>query len=181
MRFLRRSGEPQAFALAMIGVKMGNRLVQLGAGDGSLLAALGSKVGLTGRASVVDESDEALARARATADREGVLIEPQRAPFTGLPYEDGSFDIAIVHAVARDATPETRVAIVAEAGRVLRSGGRCIIVDRAPRAGLGALLGGPRADPTYQPEELLRSAGFRAVRLLAEREGFRFVEGIITR
>jgi ubiquinone/menaquinone biosynthesis C-methylase UbiE len=165
----------------MIGLKMGDRLLQLGAGDGALLAALGGKVGLTGRACGVDESDEGVARAQLAADREGVLLELQRAPYAALPFDSGAFDVTIVNAVARDASPEARVAIFAEAARVLRSGGRCIIVDTVPRGGLGALVGGPKADPTYRPEELLRSAGFRAVRTLAERGGVRFVEGIITR
>jgi ubiquinone/menaquinone biosynthesis C-methylase UbiE len=181
MRFLRRGGNPHAFALAMVGPKMGDRLVQLGAGDGGMLAAVGSKVGLTGRACCVDESDEGVSRAQQAGEREGVLLELQRAPYTSLPYEPASFDLAIVHAILGEAAPAPRAAIVGEAARVLRSGGRCIVVDPVPRGGLRDLMGGAKADPTYKPEELLRAAGFRAVRTLAEREGVRFVEGIITR
>lgn len=182
MRFLRGGGDPQAFAVAMIGPKMGDRLVQMGAGDGAMLAAAGSKVGLTGRACCVDETDEGLARAQAAADREGVLIETLRAPYTALPYDAGTFDVAIVNGALGAAAPGSRAAIVAEAARVLRSGGRCLIVDAVPRGGLGGWLrAGVKTDPSYQPAELLRGAGFRAVRLLAERDGLRFVEGIITR
>lgn len=181
MRFLRRGGDPHAFALAMIGLKMGDRLLQLGAGDGALLAALGGKVGLTGRACGVDESDEGIARAQRAADREGVLLELQRASYESLPFDAGAFDITIVNAVLPDVAAEARVKIVAEAARVLRSGGRSIIVDAVARGGLGALLGGPKPDPAYRPGELLRSAGFKAVRQLAERDGVRYVEGIITR
>jgi ubiquinone/menaquinone biosynthesis C-methylase UbiE len=181
MPLLRRSGVRHAFALAMIGPKMGDRLVQLGAGDGGMLAALGSKVGLTGRACGVDASDAGLARAQEAADREGVLVELQRAPYTALPYDESAFDVAVVNGVLRDAAPDPRSAIARETARVLRSGGRCIVVDPVPRGGLGALLGGAKPDPTYQPDTLLRDAGFRAVRVLAERDGLRFVEGIITR
>ncbi|HSL24045.1 MAG TPA: methyltransferase domain-containing protein [Vicinamibacterales bacterium] len=181
MRFLRRGGDPRAFALAMIGVKMGDRLLQVGAGDGALLAALASKVGLTGAAVLVEESDEGLAAARHAAEREGVLVEPRRAPFAALPADPGSFDVVVVNGVLRDATPEARVAIVADVTRVVRAGGRCIVVDRATRGGLAGLLGGPAPDPAYQPEELLRRGGFKAVRTLAEREGLRFTEGVRAR
>lgn len=179
MRLFRRGGDPRAFALAMIGVKMGDRLLQLGVGDGALLAALASKVGLTGRACAVDETDEGLARAEAAAAREGVLLEVQRGQYEQLPFEAASFDVVTVHAVLPSASPERRASVAGEAGRLLRSGGRCLIVDPAPRQGLGALLGGPAPDPAYQPETLLRAAGFRAVRTLAEGSGLRFVEGII--
>ena len=178
MRFFRRGDDPRAFAVAMVGLKMGDRLLQVGAGDGRLLAALAAKVGLTGRACAVDATDAGVTRARLAAEREGVLLELQRAPLAPLPFEDGAFDVAILHGVLRGATPETRVAVVGEAARVLRRGGRGIVVDRVPRGGLGALFGGPTPDPTYQPEELLRSGGFKAVRTLAEREGLRFVEGV---
>ena len=178
MRFFRRSDDPRAFAVAMIGLKMGDRLLQIGAGDGRLLAALGTKVGLTGRACGVDATDDGVARARVAAEREGVLLELQRSPNAPLPFEDAAFDVAILHDVLRDSTPEARVAAVAEAARVLRRGGRCIVLDPAPRGGLGALFGGPALDPSYKPEDLLRSGGFKAVRTLAEREGLRFVEGV---
>lgn len=180
MRLFRRGEDPRAFALAMVGVKMADRLLQLGAGDGSLVAALATKVGLTGRACVVDPSEEGLARARAAAAREGVLIEYERSSFVGLPYEPDSFDVVVVNGVLADGPPESRVAIVSALGRVLRSGGRCLIVDPARRGGLARLLSSsPPSDPSYQPEELLRAGGFKAVRTLGEGNGQRFFEGVI--
>lgn len=182
MRFLRPREDPRTFALAMVGVKMGDRLLQIGAGDGTLLAALASKVGLTGRACGIDESEAGIARLQTAAAREGVLIEVERTPADALPFEAGSFDVVVVHETLLASTPERRVAIVAGVVRVLRSGGRCLIVDRAPRGGLGALFGPSRtSDPTYQPQELLRAGGFKAVRALGEGTGLRFIEGIITK
>jgi ubiquinone/menaquinone biosynthesis C-methylase UbiE len=180
MRLFRRGEDPRAFAVAMVGVKMADRLLQLGAGDGSLVAALATKVGLTGRACLVDESDQGLARARTAAEREGVLIEFERSSYTSLPHEPDSFDVVVLNAVLREAAPEVRAAIVNAIGRVLRSGGRCLIVDAAKRGGLAGLLSGsPAVDPSYQPEELLRTGGFKAVRTLGEGNGQRFVEGVI--
>jgi ubiquinone/menaquinone biosynthesis C-methylase UbiE len=180
MRLFRRGEDPRAFAIAMVGVKMADRLLQLGAGDGALAAALASKVGLTGRACLVDENEEGLVRARVAAEREGVLIEFQRSSCTSLPYDPDSFDVVVLNGVLRDAPAEGRVAIVRAIGRVLRSGGRCLVVDRARRSGLAGLVSGaPAPDPSYQPEELLRSGGFKAVRTLGEGNGQRFVEGVI--
>lgn len=180
MRLFRRGEDPRAFSLAMVGVKMADRLVQLGAGDGSLVAALATKVGLTGRAVIVDEDEAALGRARSAAEREGVLLEYERASYGSLPFDPESFDVAVANGVLRDAPPESHAAIVNAVGRVLRSGGRCLIVDRVRRGGLGALFSRPpAADPSYQPEELLRAGGFRAVRTLGEGNGQRFTEGVI--
>lgn len=164
----------------MVGVKLADRLLQLGAGDGSLVAAIASKVGLTGRACVLDEREEGLVRARAAAEREGVLLEYERHAYTTLPFEADSFDVVVVNGVLRDSPPDTRVAVVTAVGRVLRSGGRCLVVDATRRAGLAGLFqNGPSADPSYQPEELLRAGGFKAVRTLGEGNGQRFVEGVI--
>lgn len=180
MRLFRRGEDPRTFSIAMVGVKMADRLLQVGAGDGTLVAALATKVGLTGRACVVDQSDEGLARARAAAAREGVLLEYERAPYDSLPYEPASFDVVVANGVLREASPEGRVAVITAIGRVLRSGGRCLVVDRAKRGGLAGLLStSPPADPSYQPEELLRAGGFKAVRTLGEGNGQRFAEGVI--
>jgi ubiquinone/menaquinone biosynthesis C-methylase UbiE len=180
MRLFRRGEDPRVFSIAMVGVKMGDRLLQLGAGDGSLAAALASKVGLTGRACVVDATADGLARARTAGEREGVLLELERASYATLPYEPASFDVVVVNEVLRDASPDARAAIVAAVGTALRSGGRCLVVDRARRGGLAGLLSTPpAADPSYQPEELLRSGGFKAVRKLGEGNGQQFTEGVI--
>jgi SAM-dependent methyltransferase len=106
-----------------------------------------------------------------------VLLELQQTPHAAIPLDGGAFDVVVLHAVLPAASPEVRVAMVGEAIRLLRGGGRCLIVDPAPRGGLGSLLG-PRRDVQYQPEELLRSGGCRAVRRVAEQGGLLFVEGV---
>jgi ubiquinone/menaquinone biosynthesis C-methylase UbiE len=182
MRFLRRGDDPYTFATTMIGVKLGDRLLQLGCADGALLAALAGKVGLTGRACGVDRDDDALAKAQAAAARAGVLVELQRAPYTDVPFDAGSFDVVILRGILLSLATDARGAAAAEALRVLRPGGRAIVVDTARRGGLGALFASrPAADPSYDAEDLLRKAGCRAVRTLAEREGLRFVEGVVGR
>jgi ubiquinone/menaquinone biosynthesis C-methylase UbiE len=177
MKFFRRLGGPHDLAVAMIGLKLGDRLLQIGCGDGGLLAALASKVGLTGHAAAIDPSPDAVTRARGAAGRAGVLVEVSRAPVAMLPFDNAAFDVVVVRDLLPSLQPEERVAVLRETARVLRAGGRAVIVEPAPRAGLGALLG-PRRDPGYSPEEWLRSENFRAVRRIAERDGKIFVEGV---
>src|SRR5438045_2400132 len=60
--------------------------------------------------------------------------------------------------------------------------GRIVVVERAPRSGLGALLrAGEPPDPHYQSSggaiAALKAEGFKAVRELAERDGLSFFEG----
>jgi ubiquinone/menaquinone biosynthesis C-methylase UbiE len=94
-----------------------------------------------------------------------------------LPFDAASFDVVVLLDALRPILPEARVAILREAARVLRAGGRIVVVERAPRGGLAALVG-PRREAGYSPEEWLRSEGFRAVRTLAERDGLLFIEGV---
>ena len=81
-------------AVSMSGVKLADRLLVIGCSDPSLIAALGAKVGLTGRACAVDEDPSLVASAAQIAEREGVLIESAPAPGLKVPYPDESFDVA---------------------------------------------------------------------------------------
>ncbi|MBW8713960.1 MAG: NAD(P)-dependent alcohol dehydrogenase, partial [Acidobacteria bacterium] len=54
MGWFRRAAPTEPLAITMTGVKLGDRLLVIGAGDPRLIAALATKSGLTGRASVVD-------------------------------------------------------------------------------------------------------------------------------
>jgi SAM-dependent methyltransferase len=180
MRWFRKPvGDP--LAVSMSGLKLGDRLLMLGCSDIPLAAALAAKVGLTGRACLVDESGDRLTAAAAAIEREGALIESFTALLVTLPFEPASFDVVVV----RNALPllpgSQRSAAVAEVTRVVRPGGRCIVIDDLPRSGLGGLIGGHRGgdgSPGAAAVALLTEAGFRGVRTLAEREGFVFVEGV---
>jgi hypothetical protein len=61
---------------------------------------------------------------------------------------------------------------------VLRPAGRVMAIASAPRGGLGALVSRAQTGPPFDAVPALEAEAFRAVRRLAEREGFIFVEGI---
>ena len=187
MALFNRSGQKYALEIAMTGVKLGDRLLQIGAADASLAAALGAKAGMSGRASVLAATDEEAARATRAAERAGVLLEVQRAPLDTFPYDDHAFDLIVINnqdGLIATMTPEQRVAALQQSKRVLAPRGRIVIIERAPRAGLGALLTrtAVAANPHYLRSggavTALQAEGFKAVRPLAERDGLSFFEGI---
>src|SRR5438876_11071963 len=91
-----RSGDPYMLMVGMTGVKMGDRVAHVGCAHGGRLAAVASKVGLSGRAVAIVPDGEAAQLARKGAERVGVLVEIEIASPTELPIEDASTDLAIV-------------------------------------------------------------------------------------
>lgn len=169
----------------MVGVKMGERLVWVGAGTPAMFVALARKVGLTGHAAAIVTSEEDADRVRDAAAREGVLTDVHVQPHPRFVVDDRSFDVAIVDSTAGSLAsirPEARVDLFREVRRTLRPGGRAIAIERTPRGGLGALVS-QWTIPSLGAKtlaEALRSEGFRPVRVLAERDGYVFVEGMNT-
>jgi len=177
--------DPYALVKSMTGVKMGDQIVQIGCAHGGRLGAVASKVGLSGRAVVVAPDEASAARARKGAADAGVLVDVEVAPVTQLPIEDAGFDLALVDDTAGllgTMRAEDRVAAIRELRRVLRPGGRAMIVGAAPRAGLGALIARTQSGPPFvasgDAAKALEADGFRSVRELGAREGLVFVEGI---
>ena len=181
MRWFRKS-RLDPLAVSMSGVKLGDRVLIAGAGDVPLIAALASKAGLTGRICVVDEAAGHAARAARAAEREGALVEAAMSPYASLPYEPESFDLVVLRDVLASLRPEARDTAVHEASRVLRPGGRCLVIEAMPATGLGALVARQHVDEHYASTggaaRALEAEGFAGVRMLAEREGLRFVEGV---
>jgi len=165
LRRLSGQGPSSELALSMTGVRLGERVAQAGLGDASLLVAIASKVGYTGRACGVDADARTLARAQRAADRAGVLVELAEAPADALPLDPDSFDLVVVLASRSSVAPTT--AVLADARRVLRAGGRCLVI---------AAAAGP-PDPADIVARL-GEAGFKASRQLALREGLAFLEAI---
>jgi SAM-dependent methyltransferase len=176
-----RKTQLEPLAVTMAGVKLGDRLLILGAGDAALTAALAGKAGLTGRACVLDASESVSTSAAAAVERHGALIEPFTSPWTMLPFDAQSFDVVAIRNVWPSLDAEPRIRSGSEVYRVLRPGGRAVVIDDVAGSRFGGFFGQP-ADPRYERSggatHLLEAAGFRGVRTLAARGGHRFVEGI---
>ena len=178
---LRKSSE-ELLAVSMAGIKLSDRLLVVGCADPILIARLAVKTGLTGRAFAVDEQEKVVTAAAAIVEREGALIETATAPWSALPLEADSFDVAIVRDVLPHLTTEVRSGCVREVLRVLRPGGRCLVIDGKGRTGLATVARGASGSTDYAtaggPVHTLTAQGFKASRMLAEREGLLFAEAI---
>jgi ubiquinone/menaquinone biosynthesis C-methylase UbiE len=180
-----RRANPHLLAVSMTGVKMGDRVAFVGCAQGERLAAVASKVGLSGRAVAVVPDERAAARARKGSEQAGVLVEVEVASPAALPIEPGAIDLVIVDDTADllgPMPPADRVAAVRELARVLRPGGRVIVIGAAPASGLARLVARTPVAASFtasgDANSALAANGFSTVRTLAEREGLVFVEGI---
>jgi len=179
LRTVRRQRQMDPLHVTMTGVRMGERFLQIGCDDTSLLGGLAAKVGLSGACGVVAFDEETAARARKVGASVGALIDVRVVAPDGFEHDASTVDMVVVDdtrgtfARMRDAD---RAAALAESRRVLRDGGRIEVVERVALTGL---LGGHVSRPEgYVVEPLLIAAGFKPVRLLAEKAGVRFVEGL---
>jgi hypothetical protein len=172
LRMLTRKGarEMDPLHVSMTGVRMGERFLQIGCRDRALLSGLAAKVGLSGSAAVaaLDASDAA--NAAAVGKKVGALIEVQRIDEgRAWPYSPEQFDMIVV-----DDTQGTFGKIFSTSGRALlgnamsslRKGGRIELISRT------------QTNAGFDSTAELTGAGFKPVRVLAERDGFTFIEGL---
>lgn len=178
-----RSG-PHALAVAMTAVWWGERLLLVG-DDVKLFAQLAAKTGLTGRNCAVVGSEAAAARAEAAAASGGVLMDVVRGALPTLPVGDGEFDVAVLDTgptllSGLDATG--RANLLRSVHRALRVGGRVVIVEGQAPTFFGLVRTRSAGLDAFRSEggsaKLLEAAGFQPVRILADREGQRFTEGL---
>jgi SAM-dependent methyltransferase len=184
--FLRKS-RIEPLPVTMSAVRMGERVLQIGIDDPSIANAVAAKVGLSGNAAIAVTDDESAARARSAAAHAGLLVDVQVTPLAPLPFESGSFDLVIAHSMhgfVSSLDTNSRTAALREWHRVLRTGGRVMTIEAGASGGLKRLLRHARSDEAYDASggvvSALEAAGFRPVRVLADREGYKFAEGIKT-
>lgn len=179
MGLFRYGQRPEVLSAAMTGVKLGDRVLFAGTSDVTLVTELATRAGLSGRV-VVLAGDGAAAEARVRAiETGGALAEAAHAPLDMLPFEGGSFDVAVAEDTLRALPDASRRGAVAELFRVLRPGGRLLWIERYARGGATRAVFAAKPAPDTAPwEALLTAAGFRGVRTLAAAEGRTYLEGI---
>jgi arsenite methyltransferase len=110
--------------IALLAPGPGSRVLDVGCGPGHLARELAIAVGPAGRVCGTDVSEHMLALARAAGDGE---VEFIHMPGPALPFEDAAFDMAVATQVYEFV--EDLPAALAELHRVLRPGGRAVILD----------------------------------------------------
>jgi ubiquinone/menaquinone biosynthesis C-methylase UbiE len=173
LKWFRKGLSPHQTALAMVGVKNADQVVVVGAADADLPAQLALITGLNGQTLVVDRA-EARARVEAAAARAGALVEFAEAPPTALPVAAASADVLVMAFGLGSLGSDARHAAVEEAMRVLRPGGRTIVIEgiRSARAAIPA----EQAVEAAEVLARLNGAGGKAVRLLATVNGRTYFE-----
>jgi ArsR family transcriptional regulator len=120
--------EVEAALVEVIASAAPRDLLDIGTGTGRMIEVLAPKVG---QALGIDQSREMLAVARVNLERAGISNGMVRlGDMYQLPLPDASFDAVVIHQVLHYA--DRPPAAIAEAARVLRSGGVLVAVDFAP-------------------------------------------------
>jgi ubiquinone/menaquinone biosynthesis C-methylase UbiE len=164
-----RASRLRQATLAAARIGPGDDVLDVGCATGPLTAAARVVVGGDARVAGVDSSEPMLARARRRTARAGTEIEFLSGQVEQLPFPDGSFDVVMLSLVLHYLPPEGMARALAEARRVLRCGGRIVVVDFARTATPGGrlrahvMLHGAAAATAPDPGELLMAAGFGEV------------------
>src|SRR3954462_7717834 len=118
--------QQRAKVLALLAAQPGERVLDIGSGPGFLVASLADVVGASGAVHGLDQSApmNALARDLITT-RPWARIDDGDA--VQLPYADGAFDAAVSTQVYEYVADLPRA--LAELRRVLRPGGRALVLD----------------------------------------------------
>ncbi len=155
----------EAALLAVLPAEGIGRVLDIGTGTGRLLEVLAPRVTT---ALGVDASKAMLALARARLARAGLAhCAVRQADMYRLPFADAAFDVAVLQMVLHHA--DDPALVLAEATRILRPGGRLVVVDlaRHVRTDISHRLAHRRAGFTdTEMTRMLRGAGLRPAPVL---------------
>ncbi len=174
-------------AVRLSAVKPGQRVIDCATGTGDLALEFKRAVGQSGEVVGTDFCAEMLVPAPAKARKAGLPVEFQVADALALPFAPGAFDVASIAFGIRNV--DDPVACLRELARVVRPGGRVVVLEfgqprglfgalfraysRVAMPALGGLLTGNRAAYEYLPRTAAAfPAGDRFLSLMDEAGSF---------
>lgn len=115
--------------LDLADLQSGDAVLDVGCGTGTLLIEAAKRIGPSGSAHGVDASAEMIAYARTKAAAHGVAVSFVEGSSDRLAFSDASFDAVFCTLMLHHLPAAMQTATIIEMRRVVRSGGRIVIVD----------------------------------------------------
>jgi len=125
-------GKERAFReklLQLARIETSEWVLDVGCGTGTLAIAAKRRVGAAGTVHGVDASPEMLLRAERKAKKAGVEVYFKNSVAEALPFSDGEFDVVLNTVMLHHLPQKPRRQVVTEIRRVLKPGGRVLVVD----------------------------------------------------
>jgi ubiquinone/menaquinone biosynthesis C-methylase UbiE len=148
----------------------GETVLEVGCGTGAVARRARAAVGASGRVIGIDPSADMIAVARRKAAREHLDIDFRVAGIETLPLPDASVDAALSSLMMHHLPGDLKQRGLGEVRRVLKPGGRLVIVDFGKRRGLlshltlSAFVHHWQEHPIEELVPLLESSGYSDVR-----------------
>jgi demethylmenaquinone methyltransferase/2-methoxy-6-polyprenyl-1,4-benzoquinol methylase/phosphoethanolamine N-methyltransferase len=166
--------------LDLADIHPGENILEVGCGTGTLTLAARQKAGTAGQIVGIDVASDMLEAARQKAARARLDVQFQPGRIEAIPFPDETFDLVLsslmLHHVHGDAAKQDGMR---EIMRVLKPGGRVLIVDMAPPKnshlrGLASLIvgHGMLAHGVAEYRSLLETAGFEGIATGPTRSSF---------
>jgi len=130
-------GPERAFRERILGLahlKPGESVLDVGCGTGTLAIVARRHVGPAGDVTGIDASPEMLARAERKAKKAGAAVLFTRAAAQALPFRDTQFDAVFATVMFHHLPRKGRKECAEEMRRVMKPGGRVLVVDFAAPA-----------------------------------------------
>ena len=164
-------GRPRHFRELMLRpakLKAGERVLDVSCGTGSLALLAKEQVDPDGEVHGIDASEEMIAFAREKSKRAGADVTFEVAAAQKLPFDDASFDVVVNTLALHHLPTSARYAAFAEMRRVLKPGGRALVVDFAEsekrsKGLFGRLKHRHGSVPPQEIVDALAATGLRAI------------------
>jgi demethylmenaquinone methyltransferase/2-methoxy-6-polyprenyl-1,4-benzoquinol methylase/phosphoethanolamine N-methyltransferase len=116
----------------MAGIKPGDRVLDVGCGPGNLTLAAKSRTGTGGEVHGIDAAPEMIEVAMGKAAKSGADVDFRVGLIEEIPFEDGYFDVVLSSLMIHHLPDDLKRRGFTEIRRVLKPGGRLLIVDFKP-------------------------------------------------